>query len=77
MVGDLEVHVSDALCDVGARASLEGRSSAVQLVGQDTDRPQVQFVVVGRLIDVPRADVVDRLTEGFPGLGGVDRPAEV
>ena len=77
MVGDLEVHVSDALCDVGARASLEGRSSAVQLVGQDTDRPQVQFVVVGRLIDDLRADVVDGPTEGFPGLGGVDRPAEV
>ena len=77
MVRNLEVHVSDALCDIGARASLEGRSSAVQLVGQDTDRPQVEFVVVGRLIDDLRADVIDGPAEGFPGLSGVYRPAEV
>lgn len=77
VVRDLEIHAPDAICDFWALASLEGCFSAVEFVGQDSDRPQVELVVIGSLIDDFRADVVNGAAEGLPRLGGVDRPPEV
>ena len=77
-LGELQVYFLYSIIGCLVVLCLEGRVAHEELVAQDAQAPDVDFVVVGEVIDHLGGQVVKSAAEGLPPvIGGVDAPPEV
>lgn len=78
VVGLLQVQICDVRVGVVFVAACEGRLPRHELVGEDADRPEINLVIVGFLVDELGGHIVNSATESCPPLvNRVGSPAEI